>query len=251
MLDAIIIAGSLNTGLLRKCSNEACEAMIRIRAKPMIRYVVDALIESQNIKKIVVAGPIELKEVFPEDFIEVVEAKGTIIENTIKALDLVDNTKPVLVAACDIPLLSAKAINDFVKLSEDKGTDFFYPIVSMEEIYRRFTGVKRTFVKLKEGTFTGGNLFIINPAAVRRSADKAQEFINYRKSPLQLCRLLGFKFVIKLLFSNLSIPELEKKVSEVLGIKAKAVITLFPEIGIDVDKPSDYLIVSAHLGKPA
>ncbi|MFA5880924.1 MAG: nucleotidyltransferase family protein [Eubacteriales bacterium] len=251
MLDAIVIAGSPNSGLLRECSDEAYEALIGIGSKPMIRYVVDALIESQNVNKIAISGPAELKEVFPEDFIEVVEIEGTIIGNAVKALARVDTTHPVLITTCDIPLLTASAVNDFLRLCSDQDIDFFYPIVSMEEVQLHFPGIKRTSAKLQEGTFTGGNLFIVNPAAVPRSAAKAQEFVNFRKSPLKLSRLLGLEFVFKLLFSRLTIPELEKKVSEILGIKVKAVITLYPEIGIDVDKPSDYLIASSYLDKPA
>ncbi len=251
MLDAIVVAGSPNTGPLRECSNENYEAMIRIGQKPMIRYVVDALIASNMVDKVVIAGPAELKGEFPEESVLVAEARGPVIENAIKAMKLVDTSKPIMIATCDIPLLTARAVEDFVKMSRDRDVDFFYPIVSMDEAARRYPGVTRTAVRLKEGTFTGGNLFIVNPAVIPRSAGKAQEFVDYRKSPFHLCRLLGIKFVFKLLFNSLSIPELEAKVSEVFGIKAKAVITLFPEIGIDVDKPSDYSIVSAYLDKPA
>jgi len=59
------------------------------------------------------------------------------------------------------------------------------------------------------------------------------------------------EFVLKFFLSRLTIPELEKKVSEVLGIKVKAIVTQYPEIGIDVDKPSDYSIVSAYLDQSA
>ncbi len=251
MFDAIVIAGSPNSGPLRECSNEAYEAMIRIGEKPMIRYVVDALFESKLVNNIAISGPKELKDEFPEETVKVAGLEGTVIGNARKALDLVDTTKPVIIATCDIPLLTAKAVRDFVQLSQEEDVDFFYPIVSMDEVRRQFPEIKRTSVKLEEGTFTGGNLFIVNPEAVPRSAAKAQEFVNFRKSPVKLCQLLGLRFVLKLLFSHLTIPELEKKVSEVLDIKVKAVVTMFPEIGIDVDKPSDYSIVSDYLGKPA
>ena len=247
MLDAIIIAGGSNSGQLRKCSNEASEAMVRIGPKPMVRYVVDALIESKRINKIVVTGPAELNKIFPEDSIEVAESEGTVVGNAVAAISLLDSAKPVLIATCDIPLLTAEAVNDFIDSCSYEDADFFYTIVPMEEVERHFPGITRTAVKVKEGTFTGGNLFIVNPEAVPRSAAKAQEFVDYRKSPLKLSKLLGLKFVLKFLFGQLAIPELEKKVSELLTIRVKAVISLFPEIGIDVDKPSDYFIVFQHL----
>ncbi len=251
MLDAVVLAGSSNSGPLRECSDEASEALIRVGDRPMIRYVVDALLEAKSVNKIVIAGPAKIKDIFPEESVEVVETEGTALENLLRAFKAVDTTRRVLVAACDIPLLTPRAVDDFVRRSREQNIDFFYPIVPMEQIQRRFPGITRTCVKLQEGTFTGGNLFIINPAAVVKCAPLAENFIYYRKSPFHLCRLLGFKFVLKFLVNRLSIPELEKKVSELMGIKGKAVITTFPEIGIDVDKPSDYSIVSAYLDKSA
>jgi len=251
MFDAIVVAGSDNSGPLRDCSNESYEAMIRIGSKPMVRYVIDALKESGIVHRIVVAGPKELEEFLADDCVTVVQTKYGIIENAVKALEYVDTSAPVLIATCDIPLLTAQAVKNFVDLSLKYDADFFYPIVSMNEVYRRFPEIERTSAKLKEGRFTGGNLFIVNPAVVPRSAEKAREFVNYRKSPVKLCRILGFKFVFKLILNMLSIPELEDKVSEVLGINVKAIITEYPEIGIDVDKPSDYSIVSQYLDRPA
>ncbi|PKM81443.1 MAG: hypothetical protein CVU89_09330 [Firmicutes bacterium HGW-Firmicutes-14] len=251
MFDAVIVAGSPNTGPLRECSDMPYEAMIRIGGKPMVRYVVDALLESGLIHSIAIAGPVEMKEIFPEEQVTVVQAGGEIVENAVKAMSYIDNTRPVLIVTSDIPLLTAEAVRNFISLCGDRDADFYYPIVSMDMAEERYPGVSRTSAKLKEGTFTGGNLFLVNPAAVPLCADRAREFVKNRKSPLKLCRLLGFKFIFKLLFNRLTIPELQKKVSEILGIMVKAVITDFPEIGIDVDKPSDYILVNAYLDKPA
>lgn len=251
MYDAIVLAGSPNTGPLAECSEEKYEALIKIGNKPMVRYVVDALLDSKLINKISISGPKELAVFFPEKSVVVVEPEGTVIGNALKALELVDAAKPIIISTCDIPLLTAEAVIDFIKLCEGIDADFFYPIVSMEDAIQKFPDVKRTSAKIKEGKFTGGNIFVLNKGLNSTITAKAQEFVNLRKSPLQLSRLLGFKFVFKLLFGSLTIPELEAKVSEVLGLKVKAVITLFPEIGIDVDKPSDYTIVSIFLRKPA
>ncbi|WP_418791322.1 NTP transferase domain-containing protein [Phosphitispora sp. TUW77] len=251
MFDAIVIAGRNNAGALRDCSGEFYEAMIRIGNKPMVSYVIDALKESGIVGKIVVAGPKQLEDFLTDDCVSVVQTQYGIIENAVKALEYVDTSAPVLIATSDIPLLTAQAVKDFVDLSLKYDADFFYPIVSMNEVFNRFPGMERTSAQLKEGRFTGGNLFLVNPDAVPRSAQKAREFVNSRKSPLKLCRILGLKFVLKLILNRLSIPELENKVSEVLSIKVKAIITKHPEIGIDVDKPSDYSIVSQYLNRSA
>lgn len=250
MYDAIVLAGSLNTGPLAQCSDEKYEALIRIGDKPMIRYVVDALLASQLIDKVAISGPRELADFFPEECVVVVEPEGTVIGNALKALENVDTTRPVVISTCDIPLLTAEAVADFIKLCTGDA-EFFYSIVSMDEASQKYPGVTRTSARIKEGTFTGGNLFILTQGLSPATTAKAQEFVNFRKSPLKLCRLLGFKFVFKLLIGWLTIPDLEVKVSEVLGLGVKAVTTLYPEIGIDVDKPGDYSLVSKFLREPA
>lgn len=249
LLDAVILAGSPNTGTLRECSDETYEAAIRLGHKPMIRYVVDALLQSGEIDRIAVTGPPQLKDEFPEEQVVMAQVEGTVIGNTISALSLVDNTKHVLIATCDIPLLTPCAVKDLIEACRRETADFYYPIVPMPEVDRCFPGIKRTAVKLREGTFTGGNLFIVNPGMLIKNAAKAQEFVNYRKSPLKLSKLLGFSFVFKLLLNRLSIPELEKKISDMMGLTAKAVITMFPEIGVDLDKPSDYQVISKFLDR--
>jgi molybdopterin-guanine dinucleotide biosynthesis protein A len=249
MLDAVVIAGAKNSGPLSECSDEAYEAMIRIGAKPMVRYVVEALLGSGYIKKVIVIGPAELKQEFPEESVQVVQGNNSIVGNALAAINYVDKTNQALLVTCDVPMLTAEAVKDFVDSCQDKKVDFFYSIVSMEEIHKRFPGHIRTTVKLIEGAFTGGNLFVLDPVNVAKQAEHFRQFVNNRKSPFNLCRILGIKFVLKLIFNRLTVLELEVKISEVLGIKVKAVTTSFPEIGVDVDKLSDYLIASEYLNR--
>lgn len=64
-----------------------------------------------------------------------------------------------------------------------------------------------------------------------------------RKNPLKLSRLLGFKFILKLLFNRLSMAEIEERVRLILGFRGVAVVSPYPEVGIDVDKPQDLALV--------
>ncbi|HWI55316.1 MAG TPA: nucleotidyltransferase family protein [Desulfobacteria bacterium] len=251
MLDVVILAGGRNSGPLRECSDAYSEAMIKIGQKPMIRYVAEALFQSEHVNKIVIIGSDEMKSVFPEKNVTVIAPEESAVQNVIKGLRHVDASGKVMIATCDIPLLTPKAVDEFIGMTLADGVDLFYPIVPMKEIRKVFPDIKRTSVKLTEGTFTGGNLFVINPNAVGGCVKKVEQFVSLRKSPLKLCRLLGMGFVVKFLLKKLSISEIEQKVSELLGITGRAVITCYPEIGVDVDKPSDLSIVSAFLHKPA
>ena len=101
---------------------------------------------------------------------------------------------------------------------------------------------------MREGTFTGGNLFLVNPAIVQRVAPKIRAFLDYRKSPLKMVSLLGWGFTLRyVLLRNLSLEELEEKVSRMLDIKGAVVVCPWPEVGIDVDKPSDLALMQSVL----
>jgi hypothetical protein len=147
-------------------------------------------------------------------------------------------------------MVSGEAILDFVEKSTSSGLDFIYPIIDKKLNDEKYPEVKRTYVKIKEGTFTGGNIIYMNPKIVGKVTNKAELLIKYRKKPFKMGQVLGFMFLIKLLFGKVSIPSARKKVDKMFGIKADALLTQYPEIGNDVDKPSDLEFVSKYLANP-
>ncbi|NPV26904.1 MAG: NTP transferase domain-containing protein [Firmicutes bacterium] len=251
-IDAVVLAGSLNTGPLRECSPARNEALIPIGGHPMVEYVVKALQDLSQIDRVVIAGPVaELRFLYGNNpSVGLAESGATAIEslqNALKTLTQMSHgqvngdpgVKQVLVATSDIPLITPEAIENFLQLCARRPGDLHYPVVPREANERKYPGVKRTYVKLKDGTFTGGNLFLVNPAIVERCAAIAQEIVRRRKNPVALSRLFGLGFVLKFLFRQLTLKEAEEKVSELLGIRGIAVISTYPEVGVDVDKPSD------------
>lgn len=252
MFNAVVLAGSPNTGPLKDCSRAKNEALIKIGSRYMVEYVVETLLQSSLIGIIVVVGPQkELSRVFKHSRIIVAEGGGTAVESLLAGLRHIESDAPVLIATSDIPLLTVEAVEDFFNLCRTRAADVCYPIVPREAIEETLPGVERTYVTLQEGVFTGGNLFLVNPSVVSKCAELAQVIVNLRKSPFRLCQLMGLKFIIKFLLKKLTLPEVEEKVSDLFGITAVAVITRYPEIGVDVDKPSDLAVVSACLGKTA
>jgi len=249
MIDALVLAGSLNKGALSACSTARYEALIPIGKKSMVEYVVDALLGSSRINRIVVVGPEEeLAGKFAGEKVQVVEPKENLVENVVYGLKLLPGTKRVLLVTSDIPLINSRAIDNFLDLCKGYEADLYYPIVPREVVERRFASSKRTYVNLKEGVFTGGNVFLLNPDVVWRCIPKGQELVNARKSPLKLCRLVGIMFLIRYLLRSVTLEKAQKKVSRLLGIRGQVVISMDPELGIDVDKPSDLDLVNKKLG---
>ncbi|MHB1126041.1 MAG: NTP transferase domain-containing protein [Bacillota bacterium] len=245
MVDAIVLAGSTNNGPLQACSNASNEALIEIGQRVMVDYVVAALHKSAGIGRIAVVGPVqELGELYGGDARIVLCPGGdTALDSVSNGINALQTRNKVLLATGDIPLISHEAIEDFLQLCSHHDADLYYPVVPKEINDQKFQGVLRTYIKLKEGTFTGGNLFLLCPQAFQRSAQKGEDLVRLRKRPLALCRLIGFGFVIKFLLHSLTLSEVVRKFSSLLDLKGVAVISSYPEVGIDVDKPSDLELV--------
>ncbi len=244
MYDAIILAGGENSKHLSKFSPQPYEAMIEIAGRPMVNFVVEALVASSRVDQILVVGPV--KELAGCQFTErilLVEGGATILDTIQIGIRALGHNRKVLVVTADIPLLTPEAVNDFLDQCAAVEADLYYPIVNQEVNNHHYPGNKRTYVRLKEGTYTGGNIFLVNPKIVPQCMTVAERIIEHRKNPLQLCCILGWSFVLRFLLGSLSLKKVEKRVTDILGINGAVIPSRYPEIGIDVDKPSDLELV--------
>jgi hypothetical protein len=160
----------------------------------------------------------------------------------------------LLVATADIPFLTAAAVSDLLQRADGMdNVDFAYPIVEAERCRERFPEMKRTTLRIKEGEFTGGNIVLLNPAFLREHQQVIRDAYAHRKDVAKLATLLGPALLMRLLLSRvapgmLGIAHLEAAVGRLIGgAKARAVITPYAEIGVDIDKPEDVRIARATL----
>ena len=244
MYETIVLAGSVNEKELQEISSDTYEAMIPIEGEPMVKYVLTALQSSPSVSSIVVVGPESLKSIHCPKIKTYIKSTGAVMENIKLALAEVGKENFLLMTTSDIPLLTPEAVEDFIQQSKNQEGDFFYTIVAKEANEEFCPGIKRTYVKLKDGIFTGGNLFFFHPGIVDRCWTFFEKMVKLRKKPLQMCAILGWIFIIRLVLGRLSIENLEDRVSYLLGIKAKAIISPYAEVGIDVDKLDDYSAVT-------
>jgi len=212
------------------------KADLPIDGRPMVEHVVSALSGASAIKRVSVA-----------------RGDGdSLVANLLSAIRTLEVAEDdyVLVSACDIPFLTPEAIDDFL-INCEPGFDVYYPIVRREACEHRFPGVKRTYAKFREGTFTGGNLFLVKASVLPPLTDLLERFFRLRKSPLRLAQLFGFgllgRFFISSVLGTLPIGDVEQRALRLAGIRAKAVISDYAEIGTDIDKLSDMMLVKQRL----
>lgn len=248
MINCIVMAGGGNGELVQQ-EKVINKALIPIGSQPMISYVLSTFRQVEAINRIIVAGPVKDLSFLKERFnIELIPEEGTILQNLLAATSVLDKHSHVLISSADIPLVSPDAVTDFIQKCYPYDHDFYYPIVSREKSEALFPGVQRTYVYFKEGTFTGGNIFLVNSVKIEPTVPKMEKFLKDRKNPVKLISLLGPGTVLKFLRKKATIPYLEERFSSLLDLKSRAVISDYPAISFDVDKPGDLVQVKKFMG---
>jgi len=238
-VNAVILAGGGKTDEFAHRHGAQNKALIPIAGKTMFEHVFAALQNSKYVQQVVIVGPVKEFGKYAGRDVQVVEDTGDMVSNCLAAIRLLPVEQPVALVTSDIPMLTAGVLDNYLAKLEAKEADFYYPIIAKEINEQRYPGVKRTYASLREGTFTGGNIIVINPKVAERIAAKVREFVAQRKNVIMMCSIVGLGFLLKLVTKRLTISEAERKISDLLGCRCLAVECHSPEIGTDVDKDSD------------
>ncbi len=249
MVDALVLAGG-GEGEIEKKFGISNRALLVIEDRFMIEYVIEALKSVSSINRVVVVGPVREFQSRIGKLVDAVIAPGdNPFQSALRGLEFLKTQEKVLVTSCDIPLIKGEMIEDFFLRCSKKEADFYYPIVREESYVKKFGKGRRTFATLRDGRFTGGNMLYFDPGIVERKRDLLEKIVESRKNPLTIARLLGLTIIIKYLLRVLTVEEIEKRVEKVTGIKGRAIITPYPEIGFDVDRAEHVEIVKEFLKK--
>ena len=295
-LDAVVLAGThQNPKRLIAGRNKA---FLKVGGKALIRYVVEALLGADRIGQIFVVGPAEELLEHLMDYpnrVRVIAQRGKMLTNCWAGIEASEDChrgdktlpvheRPLLITSCDLPLVTARSIDDFVSRCArlDNAPEGPYAMLAGvvdESGVRPFhpdgdrPGIKRPFVELEFGRLRLANIYIGRP---RKLAN--QEFLqtgfSYRKAKdwrnvvaltfnffkshggwqaawltvrVQLTLMLsnGKGYWYKRLKKGNTRERVEKSVSEVLGGKVKVVITPYGGLSLDVDDEEDFRILDS------
>lgn len=246
MYNAIVLAGGVGKDV--QSGAPVNEALLDIGGRPMLFFVLNALEKCADIDRIFVAGPVRnLKHLNFADNVELVQSGAGIMDTVAAGMKAANTAAPVLICTVDLPFLTAEAVGDFIAKCRKTDADLYYPVIERELVQKKFPEGERTYVRMKDGTFTGGNLFLVNPAILPQCMAFARHVVDARKKPWRIASLLGWAVLLRFAFGFLSIEEAALRLSAILGIKACAIRSSYPEIGMDVDRPNDLALAKKYL----
>lgn len=233
-MDFIVLAGGSPEEPLAQSQKVAAKSQVILDGRPMVDYVIAAIRESGVAGRVVCIGP-QLELAHPPDIW--LPDLGSSLSNLKQSLAHVQGEQ-VAVATADDPFLSPAAIAWVVNNASPQAK-FVYPVVNQLEVEKRWPGMKRTYARLVEGKFTGGNLMIIAPASFENISQIAERIVKNRKNVFALARIIGVGVLFKFLIRRLKITDIEARAEQILGQPLQALITPFPEIGVDIDDQED------------
>jgi len=228
------------------------KALITFSGYPMLHFVLSAFLSAPSTgRPIVVVGNRDkiLRQMSLPPEVMLVQEAGSMMDNLYTGLSHLQPSEKVLLSSCDIPLITGEMIEDFLGRCREAEVDVYYPIIEKSLVMKRFPMSQRTFVRLRDGIFTGGNVLLVNPAKLREIEPVVREVIRLRKSPFRLASRLGFLFLLRLLTGGIRIAEVERKAEKLFGIRARAVRMPYPEIGTDLDKTADLFLFQGLISR--
>ncbi len=296
-LDAVVLAGThQNPKRLIAGRNKA---FLEVGGRVLVRYVVNALVEAGSIDQIFVVGPAdELMETlagYPPE-VRVIAQRGKMLTNCWAGIeasedrhrydpDMPVKERPLLIISCDLPLVTARSIDDFVArcarednseegpfamlagVVDEPGVEPFHPTGDKQ-------GIKRPFVELEFGRLRLANIYVGRPRQLSHqeflqtgfSHRKAKDWrnvvaltFNFFKSHggwqaawlttrVQLTLMLskGKGRLYRRLKRGNTRERIEDSISKVLGGPIKVVISPYGGLSLDVDDHDDFRILDEH-----
>lgn len=241
-ITAVVLAGGDRGDHLASGAGVATKALVPIHGRPMGSYVVTALEASRSVSETIFVGP--GSEGLAGRRLRAVPAGQRFAQSLALGLGAalaVAPETPMLVTTADVPWLTPEAVDRFVSAAGD--SELAYPIVPKQAALAAFPSHRRTFVRLKQGRFTGGNLMLLRPKLVGPLLELIDRLYLSRKNPIALAGLMGPGTLLALMFGRADLDRLERLASERLGGLVRAVVTQDACLAADVDR-------SDQLGEP-
>ena len=243
---AVVLGGGGAGDPLARSVGAASKALVPIGGAPMGAYVVSALRDSQVVSHIVYVGPTD-DRIRPLVDHEVGAGRRMVDSLALglgAALTRADDDTRLLVVTGDIPWWSAAGVGAFVR--DAPAVDLVYPVVEAASAVAAFPHQKRTFVRLRDGRFTGGNAVLLSVAAVPALLPVIDQAFAARKAPWRLASLVGIDVVWGLLSGRASLSQLEARISRLLGLDGRVMVCADAAIAADVDGPEQLELVAGQ-----
>lgn len=250
LFTALVLAGRRESaGEPPLAAGATHRALLDVRGVPMLVRVLRALRGSPSV------GQIAVSIDDASTLLGVPEATGislhlSLASPSLSVLDFLAQQpldEPVLVVTADHALLTPEMVEHFSALSLAADCDAVVGLVEEERLREAWPETTRTYLRFREGGYSGANLFALRGEGARRAAAFWVRAEQFRKSPWRLVSSFGPVSLALFLLRRLTLEAALERASHAMGARVSAVRMPFAEAAIDVDRQSDLVLVSRIL----
>jgi len=229
-IDVILPAGGRISGELAEETGVEVKALIPVCGQTVLERTLDILRATGRVDRAVVVGPDEIAKHPAAKLADAVLPEGgsTGPANIMQGIEWLKGSESgnrVLMITTDLPFITPQAISTFLDSCP----------TSVNE-----------YVRLRDGEWTMGCSYLVNPEALVRNRDHIERVFAARKSQIAMVRLLGIMFILRFITRTLAIPHIERRCVQMLGCSGAGIRESPPELAFDIDDIEEYRYAKEH-----
>lgn len=236
---------------LYKVAHGGLKSMINIAGKPMVQWTLDAMGTSESITHVIIVGLPPETDLVCAHPLTLLPNAGDMLSNVragaVEGQRLVPGETHAIVAMSDIPALRPETIDWLACQCLDMDQDIYYTLVERSMMESSFPGAQRSYTHLKDIQVCGGYIHCFRLQVVLDDSPLWKRLNDSRKSPFRQASILGYDATLFMMLRQLSLKAAEAAVCKRLGVKGKAVLCPYPEVGMDIDRPAQLEIMREYL----
>jgi molybdopterin-guanine dinucleotide biosynthesis protein A len=240
LVTAVVLAGGPPDEVSALQPGAPNKAFVRVGGQTLVERVLRALRAARDVSHVIVVAPLATHADAALALADERRPDGRRIGQSLRSgLAGVPQDELVLVAASDLPVLTAGAIDDFVARAQRLDGEIGYGCVERAVHVAAYPEVPHTWARLRDGTYCGGGLFTLRPRVLPALERFIEQLGAARKKPWRLAKLFGPGVLAKYALGKLSIADAEARARAVLGAAVYAVVSPYAQTAINVDRASD------------
>ena len=254
---ALVLAGSRRgeSDPVARYRQVAAKCLATAGGVPLLVRVLRALTASPCIDRVLVSlDDPALRDRLPElalpplaDRLTILASAQSLSRSVAEAFERAQ--APMLVTTADHALLDPDMVAHFIAGAERTGADVAFGVAAAATIQAGYPDTRRTYLRFRDGGYSGANLFLLRTAAAARAIEFWRRIERDRKAPWRLARAFGPVLLAAYLLRVATLAQAPALVSRRLGIRVAAIVMPTAEAAIDVDRPADLDLVESILAR--
>lgn len=236
----------------------SCKALAPVAGMPMIERVVGVLMDHPAIDRIEVAlassedtakAAPRLAQWLVDGHVHRSDPESSPARTVAGVMAGLPDDQRLLITTADHALLSAAMLDQFLAGCDRPGVDASAALLPLTLVESKYPTMKRTGLRLRDGRYSGCNLFLLRAGAGARALLSFwRQLESLRKSPWRMARVVGPGMLLRYGLRLLTLHEALASIGAKSGATLAPVILDIPESAIDIDTREDLAFVEKLLG---